>query len=127
MPKEELTERVIGEIRNPHVDIIAHPTGRIVEQRPPAEYDWERVFEAAAETGTVLEINANPARLDLPEHLVAQAVEAGVSIAINSDAHNLRGLDVMEFGVGIARRAWLNSEHIVNTWPLDRVEQWLGR
>ena len=127
MPKEELTERVIGAIRNPHVDVIAHPTGRIVEQRPPAEYDWERVFEAAAETGTVLEINANPARLDLPEHLVAQAVEAGVSIAINSDAHNLRGLDVMEFGVGIARRAWLSSEHIVNTWPLDRVEQWLGR
>jgi DNA polymerase (family X) len=127
MTREDITNRLLNAIENPHVDIIAHPTGRIVEQRPPAEYDWERVFEAAARTKTVLEINANPARLDLPEELAAQAVEAGAIIAINSDAHNLRGLDVMEFGVGIARRAWLEAGSVINTWSRDEVLAWLGR
>lgn len=127
MPIDDLTERLLGAIRNPHVDIIAHPTGRIVEQRPGADYHWDRVFEATAETGTALEINANPARLDLPEQLAWQAVQAGVHISINSDAHNLRGLEVMEFGVGIARRAWISSDQIINTWPLERLQEWLGR
>jgi DNA polymerase (family X) len=127
MPIDELTERLLGAINNPHVDIIAHPTGRIVEQRPGADYHWEKVFEAAVRTGTVLEINANPARLDLPEQLAKRAVEAGVNIAVDSDAHNLRGLDVMEFGIGIARRAWISRESVVNTWSLNQLQEWLGR
>jgi DNA polymerase (family X) len=114
-------------IENPHVDIIAHPTGRIVEQRPPASYDWERVFEAAVRTKTALEINANPARLDLPEDLARLAIEAGALIAIDSDAHDLSGLEVMEYGVGIARRGWVEAESVVNTWDVDRLMNWLSR
>jgi DNA polymerase (family X) len=127
MSEAELTERILKAIENPHVDIIAHPTGRIVEQRPAASYDWERVFEAAARTQTALEINANPARLDLPEDLARQAANAGVLVSIDSDAHDLAGLDVMEFGVGIARRAWLEPGNVVNTWSLDELLAWLSR
>ncbi|TVR72855.1 MAG: DNA polymerase/3'-5' exonuclease PolX [Sphaerobacteraceae bacterium] len=127
MPTGEMTSRILSAIENPHVDIIAHPTGRIVEQRPGASYDWDTVFEAAARTKTALEINANPARLDLPEDLARQAVEAGVLIAIDSDAHDLQGLDVMEYGVGIARRGWVETDSVVNTWTLDDLLDWLGR
>lgn len=127
MSIDEMTGRILSAIENPHVDIIAHPTGRIVDQRPGALYDWERVFEAAARTRTALEINANPARLDLPEELARQAVEAGVLIAIDSDAHDLRGLDVMEYGIGIARRGWVEKDSVINTWPLDQLLEWLGR
>jgi DNA polymerase (family X) len=127
MSSDELTDRLLMAIENPHVDIIAHPTGRIVEQRPPASYDWERVFEAAVRTHTALEINANPARLDLPEDLARQAVAAGALIAIDSDAHDLEGLEVMEYGVGIARRGWVESGSVVNTWDVDRLMNWLSR
>lgn len=127
MSEADLTNRLLSAIENPHVDIIAHPTGRIVERRPAASYDWDRVFEAAARTQTVLEINANPARLDLPEDLARQAIGAGVLIAIDSDAHDLNGLNVMEYGVGIARRGWVESESVTNTWALDRLLNWLGR
>jgi DNA polymerase (family X) len=127
MSERELTDRLLMAIENPHVDIIAHPTGRIVEQRPAAAYDWERVFDAAARTGTALEINANPARLDLPEELARKAVEQGVFISIDSDAHDLAGLDVMEYGVGIARRAWIEARSVVNTWDVDALLTWLRR
>lgn len=127
MSQGELTDRLLQAIENPNVDIIAHPTGRIVEQRPGASYDWERVFEAAARTQTVLEINANPARLDLPEELARAAIKAGVLISIDSDAHDLAGLNVMEYGVGIARRGWVETGSVVNTWSLDRLLNWLGR
>jgi DNA polymerase (family X) len=127
MSTDEMTDRILKAIENPHVDIIAHPTGRIVEQRPGASYHWDTVFEAAARTRTALEINANPARLDLTEDLARKAVEAGVLIAIDSDAHDLRGLDVMEYGVGIARRGWVETDSVINTWSWEDLKAWLGR
>ena len=127
MSRDELTERLLTAIENPHVDIIAHPTGRIVEQRAPAEYDWDAVFEAAARTGTALEINANPARLDLPEDLARRAVDTGVLVSIDSDAHDLAGLDLMEYGVKIARRGWVPAERVINTWDVQDLLAWLDR
>jgi DNA polymerase (family X) len=127
MSRNELTERLLQAIEHPHVDIIGHPTGRIIERRPPAEYDWERIFDAASRTQTALEINANPARLDLPEELAREAVERGVLIAIDSDAHDLQGLEVMEYGVGIARRGWVPRTRVVNTWSYATLEAWLRR
>jgi DNA polymerase (family X) len=127
MSREDLTERLLMAVENPHVDIIGHPTGRIIDQRPGADYDWERIFKAAARTRTALEINANPARLDLPEQLAREAVSAGVLIAINTDAHDLSGLDIMEYGVAIARRGWVPKDSVINTWDRDRLLEWLNR
>jgi DNA polymerase (family 10) len=89
----ELTERIVTVMRNPHVDIIAHPTGRIIERRPGGTYDWETVFKVAAETQTALEINANPARLDLRDDVARDAKRAGVMLTIDTDAHDVRSLD----------------------------------
>jgi DNA polymerase (family X) len=127
MGRDALTERIIRVIENPHVDIVAHPTGRIIEQRPGAEYHWERVFEAAARTETALEINANPARLDLSDRNARAAAQAGVLITINSDAHDLGSLPGIGYGVAVARRAWLTSAQVVNTFKLEQLLTWLGR
>ncbi len=124
---EELTERIVKVMRNPHVDIIAHPTGRIIERRPGGTYDWETVFKVALETGTALEINANPARLDLRDEVAADAHRAGVLLVIDTDAHDVRSLDLMRYGVGVARRAGVGPEGVLNTRPLASLLDWLGR
>jgi DNA polymerase (family 10) len=123
--REAFTERLCATMANRHVDIIAHPTGRLVERRQGADIDWERVFAVARETATVLEINSDPARLDMEDVVARAAAEAGVLIAIDSDAHHPAALELVRFGVGIARRAWIEPRQVINTWPLDDLLAWL--
>jgi DNA polymerase (family 10) len=119
--RERTTGRMLAAIHNPHVDVIAHPTGRLIGRREGADLDMEAILQAAAERGTIVEINAHPERLDLPDVYVRRAVELGVKLAINSDAHDAQGLDLLFFGVGAARRGWATPDDVVNTWPLDKV------
>ncbi len=119
--REIITERCLKVVRNPHVDILGHPTGRLIGKRPPSDLDVERVLQACATTGTVVEVNANPSRLDLNDVYARRAVELGCKIAINSDAHSTDGMDIMEFGVATARRGWLTGEDVINTRPVDEM------
>jgi len=115
--EEEMTERVLSAIEHPLVDCIGHLTGRMILKRRPYEIDVERVAEAAARTGTMLEINGNPNRRDLSEHHARLATEIGTRIVINTDAHRVATLDNMRYGVATARRAWLSVDQIANTRP----------
>lgn len=125
--RERTTQRMLAAIRNPHVDIIAHPTGRLIGQREGADLDMEAILQAAAETGTTIEINAHPDRLDLPDIYVRRAVELGVKLAVSSDAHHADGLDLLFFGVATARRGWATPSDVVNTWDVDQVLAWVKR
>jgi DNA polymerase (family 10) len=113
-PAEQLTRRALAAIEHPHVDVLAHPTGRIVNRRDPMTLDWPRVFEAAARTGTLLEINGSP-RLDLDEHLGRAAARAGARLTVASDAHRTEELGQVDYAVSVARRAWLSAEQVANT------------
>ena len=126
-PQEQFTERMVSAIRNPHVDIIAHPTGRLIGEREGANLDMEAVFRAAAETGTALEINAHPSRLDLRDVHVRRAVELGVKLVISSDAHSVEGFDVLRFGVGTARRGWATAADVLNTLSVLELLTWASR
>jgi DNA polymerase (family 10) len=111
----EPTERILATMENPHVDVIGHLTGRKIGKREPMELDLERVFAKAVETGTFLEINSQPDRLDLRDVNARLAGERGVQIVISSDAHQLKALDYVDFGVAQARRAWLTAKQVANT------------
>lgn len=123
---ETITNRICQTLRNEHVDIVAHPTGRLIERRQGAEYDWPRVFEAAREAVTAIEINSDPARMDMSDIHARMATEAGVLISIDSDAHHPDSLALVRYGVAIARRAWVEPHRVVNTWPLDELLAWLS-
>jgi len=116
-PREQVTARLLNAIRNPHVDMIAHPTGRLLPDRVGADLDMDAVLAAAAATSTILEINAHPARLDLRDSHVRRAVELGVRIAINTDAHRPGEFDNRRYGVATAQRGWATAADVVNTWP----------
>ncbi len=124
-PRDELTARLIRVLENPHIDIIAHPSGRLIEQREGGDFDWERVFETAARTGTALEINADPARLDLDAAHARQALAAGCLLTINCDAHHPDGWSMLEYGVAVARRAGATPDRVLNCWPVEKIEAWL--
>jgi DNA polymerase (family 10) len=126
-PREKITARALAALRNPHVDILGHPSGRLINAREGADYDWEAVFQAAAETGAALEINANPARLDLNETHARRAIALGCVLTISTDAHAPGEFANMQYGLSVARRAWVAAESVVNTWPLDKVLAWAGR
>jgi DNA polymerase (family 10) len=115
MGEDKMTERMVAAIEHPLVDVIGHPTGRKIEQRQPYSVDVSRLIEAAARTGTFLEINAAPDRRDLNEVHARAAAEAGVTILIDSDAHSVRNLELMKYGVWTARRAWLSAAQVANT------------
>jgi DNA polymerase (family 10) len=117
MSEDAMTERMIAAIEHPLVDVIGHPTGRLIERRAPYAVDLEAVFAAAARTGTMLEINANPDRRDLNEVHARAAARAGVLLTIDSDAHRTRTLQNMRWGIATARRAWLTAEQVANTRP----------
>ena len=117
-PRQRITARIIEAIENPKVRVIGHPTGRLINRRPAYDVDIEAVIEAAARTGTFLEINANPWRLDLDDHHAAAAKKAGVKIVISTDAHSTRGLGVMRCGILQARRAGLEAADVANTRTL---------
>lgn len=121
MEKEEMTNRIIKAMKNPNVDIISHPTGRILKKRDEYEVDFDKLLEVAKETGTILEINAFPARLDLKDTNIKKTKEAGVKMIINTDAHQKEQMNLMEYGVAQARRGWAEKEDIVNTWPLEKM------
>ena len=123
--EEQITGRIIGAIQNPHVDIIAHPTCRLLGEREPVAIDLEAVFRAAVKYNKALEINAMTNRLDLKDIHIYRARELGVKLTMDTDAHSSAQLDFMRFGVGIARRGWCQPEHILNTRPSDEVMAFL--
>jgi DNA polymerase (family 10) len=125
--KEEMTRRIVKACENPHVNIIGHPTGRRIGSRPPLEYDLEEVFAAAARTGTALEVNAFPDRLDLPDEHVLWAKRHGVKFSVDTDSHSTVHLPFMRYGVGTAQRGWLTKEEVINAWPLSRLRKFLKK
>ena len=120
------TDRLIRAIENPYVNIIGHPTGVLIEERAGYEFDADAVFRAAAQSGTALEINANPARLDLSAALARRARDLGCTIAIDTDAHSFDDFDNLRFGVGTARKANLTKENVLNTQPVDGVLEFVA-
>jgi DNA polymerase (family 10) len=125
-PRDRITARITEAIENPHVHVIGHPTGRLINRRPPYDVDIEAVIEAAARTGTFLEINANPWRLDLDDKHAAAAKRAGVKLVISTDAHSTGGLDVMRCGILQARRAGLRAADVANTRTLAGLRKLIG-
>lgn len=118
LPKEEQTKRVVRAIENPHVDIIFHPTGRVINKRKEIALDIDAVVRAAKRAGTILEINAYPDRLDLRDEYIRKCVDGGVLMSVNSDAHSQEHFKILEFGIAQARRGWAEKKDIINTLPL---------
>lgn len=122
--EEQIMARLEAALRHPYVDILGHPTGRMLGRRPAYAVNIDRILELAAETGTILEINASPDRLDLDENTASRAKEYGIPLAINTDAHDAGRLEDMWYGITVARRGWLEPEDVVNTWEMEKL---LGR
>jgi DNA polymerase (family 10) len=123
---EQITERILGALENPHVDIVAHPTGRLINRREPYLVNMEQVFASAAKHKKMLELNANPARLDLNDVHCAAARRHGVPIVISTDAHSTTGLEVMRHGVQQARRGGLTAADVANTFPWKKFRPMLS-
>jgi DNA polymerase (family X) len=121
LPRAEMTERVCRAMRNPHADILFHPTGRMLGKREPYAIDLDAVIRVARETGTALEIDAYPDRLDLSDEAARRAVEAGVKLTIDSDAHASAHFAALDYGVAVARRGWAEARHVLNTLPVDEL------
>jgi len=126
-PRDRITARIIEAIKNPFVRVIGHPTGRLINRRPAYDVDINAVIQAAARTGTFLEINANPWRLDLDDRHAAAARQAGVPVVISTDAHSIRGLDVMRCGILQARRAGIEKSHVANTRSLADLRRLMAK
>lgn len=122
----QMTQRLVKAIENPNVDAIGHPTGRILGRRPPYDLDMDRMFAAAASTGTALEINSFPKRLDLKDSYARQAMDQGVKIVVDTDAHSVAELGQIDFGVEVARRGWAEPHHILNASTLEDLEAYLS-
>ena len=120
-----ITARLLNAMRNPHVDVIGHPSGRLMPNREGADLDWEQVLATAKETGVALEIDAHPSRMDLDEVYARRASEMGILLTIDTDAHATDQLDLMEYGVSVARRAWVGPESILNTWETEKLLSFL--
>ena len=125
LPVREQTVRVLAALQHPQVDILAHPTGRLINRRPPFDLQIDEVLHCAKENGVVVELNAHPERLDLKDSHLMLARELGLKVAISTDAHRVRGLDLMHYGVEQARRAWLSKADVVNALPLEKFLQLL--
>lgn len=124
-PRAQVTDRLLAAMNNPHVDIIGHPSNRMLPDREGADLDWDAVLKAAAETGTALEINANPRRLDLDDVQARRAINMGIKIAINTDAHHPDHMDFIPFGVATARRGWVTADDAINAWTPKQIKAWL--
>jgi len=127
LPRREMTRRFVAACENPHVNVIGHPLTRKIGRRPPVDVDLDELFRACARTGTALEINSHPARLDLPSAHLRAARDAGVKFAIDSDAHATAELDNMQYGVTTAQRGWLTTDDVITTWPLARLTEFLRK
>jgi DNA polymerase (family 10) len=119
LPKREMTLRLVRAVEDEEVDVLAHPTGRLIGERPAYEADWDEVFHRAAKAGTALEVNATPQRSDLGADLIRQALEIGVKLVLGTDAHAPEHLDFLEYGVLTLRRGWAEARHVLNTRPLE--------
>lgn len=126
-PAEGMTRRIVRACENPCVNIIGHPTGRKLGKRPGVEVDLNAVFAACARTGTALEIDSYPDRLDLSDEHILWAKRHGVVFAVDSDAHSTRHLPFLRYGVGTAQRGWLTPDDVINAWPLDRLREFLRK
>lgn len=124
---EKATARILRAIENKYVNVIGHPTGRLINQRVGLEYDWKKVFEAAAKSGTAMEINAGWPRLDLNDNLARTALAAGVTLTIDTDAHHIDSLKEVEYGIWVARRAGVEKKHVLNAQPLSAVREWVKK
>ncbi len=125
--REQITDRILGAIRHPNVHSISHPTGRLISRRNPYEIDLAAIIQAAKEFDKCLEINANPDRLDLNDIMASSAAEAGVMLVINTDAHSLSNLALMQYGISVARRAGLTKDQVINTRDLKSIRSWLKK
>jgi DNA polymerase (family X) len=119
LTRKEMTERICRAMRNPHADILFHPTGRVLGRREPYEVDFEEIVRVALETGTALEIDAFPDRLDLNDDHARRAVESAVKLTIDSDAHSAAHFSFLDYGIAIARRAWVEARNVLNTQPVE--------
>jgi DNA polymerase (family 10) len=119
----QMTARVIKAIENPNLDILGHPTGRLLGRREPFPLDMEAVIDAAVRTGTILEINASPERMDMNDSYARRAKSKGARLTVNADAHSPQGLGLLPWGLYMARRAGLTAEDVINTYPLTRLKQ----
>jgi DNA polymerase (family X) len=125
--KDEMTRRIVRACENPYVNIIGHPTARLIGRRPPIEFDLDEVFKAAARTGTALEINSYPDRLDLRDEHIMWAKRHGVKFSVDTDSHSTVHLPFVRYGVATAQRGWLTKEDVITTWPLDRLREFLRK
>jgi DNA polymerase (family X) len=125
--RDELTRRLVRACENPYVNIIGHPTTRVIGRRPGLDADLDKVFAACARTGTALEVNAHPDRLDLRDEDILRAARHGVKFAVDSDAHAVPHLANMRYGVGTAQRGWLTKADVINTWPESRLRRFLRK
>lgn len=125
--EEEIMNRLFNALDNPFIDIIAHPTGRIIGRRDAYAINMEKLFKKAKDTNTVLEINANPNRFDLSVEHIKQAQKQGVNLAVNTDAHSIEMLDHMTYGVRVAKKGWLTKDSVINTWSFEKLQQYLRR
>jgi DNA polymerase (family 10) len=125
--KDDMTRRVIRAMENPYVNIIGHPTTRKIDQREPVDYDLDAIFEAAARTGTALEVNGYPDRLDLRDEHILWAKRHGVRFAVDTDSHATTHLEHMRYGVGDAQRGWLTKDDVINAWPLGKLRRFLRK
>ena len=126
-PREQITARIVAAMRNPWVTMIAHPTGRLIGEREAYQVDMEEVLKVAQQTGTALEIDAYPLRLDIGDNHARRAKELGVPVAINTDAHVISNFDALPYGVAIARRGWLEREDVLNTMELPELLERVGK
>jgi DNA polymerase (family 10) len=124
MKREEMTKRVVRAIESGKIDVLGHPTGRQIGSREPSELDFEQVIAACARCHVAVELNSSPMRLDVNEHMAKMARDAGVMIVMNSDAHSIHELNHLRFGIGIARRAWLQKQHLLNTRSAKELSAW---
>jgi DNA polymerase (family 10) len=125
--KDEMTQRLIRAMENPFVHVIGHPTARMINKRPPIEFDLDEVFKAAARTGTALEVNSYPDRLDLKDEHILWARRHGVRFAVNTDSHATTHLELMRYGVATAQRGWLTKDDVINAWPLAKLRRFLRK
>jgi DNA polymerase (family 10) len=125
--REKVTARVLGAIENPHIDLIAHLSGRLIGRREGADLDYDQILQAAAKNGTILEINAHPDRLDIIDFHARRALDLGVLTAVSTDAHSPDDFDLRIYGIGIARRAWATSNSVVNAWSKTKFTRWLKK
>lgn len=125
MSSEQMTERVLKGLSHQKAKILTHPTGRLINQRPGYTLDWEKVFSFCKENQKALEINAYPTRLDLTDNIVKKAVDVDIKLVINTDSHEVSQMNLMRYGVSVARRGWATPSDILNTWEYNKVEKWL--